>query len=244
MQIALLANGLLDEVTEFTRASAIRFPEEDSWAIDLAEQHLRLRGDVDAYLAVAEEFKATAPENWAALGDDLTWLYYRREGIALAEQHLDARRGDSYGGGAAFADMDHALLLRLEQRGEEAQVLADRALAYMVSEFPVEEGGYPWPPANLQFAEIAAVAGDRQTTEAYRGLVDISNHRWVWLRASVECHNGLIDALLGDAVTGWSKCEPYAGDPYLWETREYLQVSPFHQWLFGDAPAFQAYISD
>jgi len=244
MQLALLANGLLDEVTEFTRASVIRFPKEDSWAVDLADQHLRLRGDVDAYLAAAEELKATAPPIWGALGTELTWLYYRRGGIALAEQHLDAQRGDPDGAAAPFADMDHALLLRLEQREEEAQAVADRALAHTVSRYPVEEGGYPWAPANLQLAEIAAVAGDRQTAEAYRGLVDASNYPWIWLRAEVECHNGIVDALLGDAVTGWSKCEPYAGDPYLWVTREFLQVSAYHQWLFGDAPAFQAFISE
>ena len=243
LQLALLANGLLDEAADFTRASAERFPDDPSWEVDLAEQHLLLFADVDAYLAAAERLRER--DRWGDLGSDLTWLYYRRDGMAMAEKHLDARRGDTYGMGAVMADEDYAHLLRLEGRAEEAQVAADRALAFVTSEFPLDQGGITgFPIANLELARVAATAGDRETAAAYRELVDIEDYRWIFLQALAECRVGQLEAMLGDPVSGWSRCEPYVGDPYLWVTGDFLRVSPYDQYLFGDAPAFRAFVGE
>jgi TolB-like protein len=241
LRLALVANGLFDEAVEFTHASATRFPDDPSWEVDLVRQHLYLFGDVDAFLAAAETLRDS--DLWSDLGTDLTWIYYQRDGMAMAEKHLAARRSDSYDMGTAFADDDYAQLLRLEGRAEEAQVAADRALAFVTSEFPVDQGGMRgFPIHNLELARIAAVAGDRETAEAYLALVDIEDYQWIFLRAMAECRIGHLEAQLGNPVSGWSLCEPYADDPYLWVTREFLRVSPYHRWLFGDAPAFQAFI--
>ena len=143
---------------------------------------------------------------------------------------------------AAIADTDHALILRLEGREAEAQVLADRALAAIVERYPLDGDDPPAGIGSLYFAQVAAVAGDRETAEAYRALApSAESFPWVFLRARIECPYGELLALLGDAESGWARYAPYADDPYLCMSRAAMSASPFHRLLFQDVPAFQEF---
>jgi TolB-like protein len=240
--IALVANRNFNEAMAFTRASEARFPDDDSWEIERINQYFDLLGDVDGFLAAAKPLKADG--RWAELQENLSYLLYEREGLAAAEAHLEARRALDKVFDAAIADTDHALILRLEGRAAEAQVLADRALASILREYPLDEDDPPAGFGSLFFAQVAAIAGDRETAEAYRALApSAESFAFIFLRAMIDCPAGELDALLGDAESGWARYAPYADDPYLCSSRAAMQASPFHRLLFQDAPAFQEFIA-
>jgi TolB-like protein len=239
--VALVANRKYDEAMQFTRASEARFPNDDSWEILRIDQLFDLPGDVDGFLSAAKPLEADG--RWSELQENLTWLLYEHEGLAVAEAHLEARRADSPIG-AVFADMDHALILRQEGRAEEAQALADRALASIIQEYPLDGDDPPTGFGNLYFARVAAVAGDRETAESYRALApSADSFPFILLRAGIDCPYGVLLALLGDAESGWARYAPYADDPYLCASRAAMRASPFHRLLFQDAPAFREFIA-
>jgi TolB-like protein len=237
---ALVANREFDEAMAFTRASEARFPNDPSWEILRIDQIFDLLGDVDAFLAAAKPLETDG--RWSDLQENLSWLLYEHEGLAAAEAHLEARRANRDVLDSAIADMDHALMLRQEGRATEAQALADRALSSMMQEFPVDESDPSAGFGNLYIAQVAAVAGDHETARAYRALApNAESFSWVFWRALIECANGELDALLGDAAGGWARYAPYADDPYLCSSRAAMSASPLHRLLFQDAQAFREF---
>ena len=240
--IALVANRKFNEAMAFTRASESWFPHDESWKYLSIDQIFDLLGDVDAYLAAAKQLEAGG--RWSELQENLSFLLYEHEGLAAAEAHLEDRRANVDGFGLAIVDMDHALILRLEGRETESQALADRALARTLEEFPLDEDDPPAGLGSLYFAQVAAVAGDRETAEAYLALApSTESFTWIYLRARIDCPYGELLALLGDAEGGWARYAPYADDPYLCMSRAAISASPFHRLLFQDAPAFQTFIA-
>lgn len=236
--IALVANRKFNEAMALTRASESRFPDDDSWEILRIDQIFDLLGDVDAFLTAAKPLAADG--RWAELQENLSFLLYEHEGLAAAEAHLEARRANVNGFGLAIADMDHALILRHAGRETESQAIADRALARTLEEFPLE--GSRAGIGNLYFAQVAAVAGDRETAQAYRALApSTESFPWIFFRARVDCPYGELLAMLGDAEGGWARYAPYADDPYLCSSRAAMKASTFHRLLFQDAPAFREF---
>ena len=239
--LALLANRRLDEALEFTLASAARFPENDSWKKDAVRYKLDLFGDVEAYSEAGEKFRAEG--DWAAL-EHWSWIYYARGNLDLALAHLEALRGDDYDIGSAIADMDAALILRLEGREEEAQALAERAYAHMAQ-------AVDWTPSRNDLsrsfiflvAQSAAIAGKTEETERLLTLADRqARHPFFWVEALADVEHAYLLAFMGDPEAGWALLEPWADDPYVWGTRAYFRASPREQYLFGEVARFQEFI--
>lgn len=237
--LALETNRRLEEAMEFVEASAERFPENDSWRIDAAFYKLLWFGDVDAYLGAGEKLRAEG--HWAAL-DDLSWIYYARGDVDRTLAHLEARVGDDYDFASAFADMDGALILRLEGRHDEAQALAERAFAELVAQvegLPSESGKMP----ALIAAQAAAIA---QKTEEAKRLQMLASQQprypFFWIEALADVQHAYLDAYLGHPEAGWNRLELWADDPFVYATRAYLRVSPRDQYLFGEVSRFQEFI--
>ena len=49
--------------------------------------------------------------------------------------------------------------------------------------------------------------------------------------------------MTGDAKAGWARITPYVGDPYVL-TVEYAALNTLFRHLYGDVPAFQAFIAE
>jgi TolB-like protein len=238
--LALLANQRLSEAMEFIEASVERFSENDSWKLEVPFHQLLLFGDVEAYLEAGERLRAQG--QWAAL-DRLSWHYYARGDLDLALAHLEARRGDDYDFGSASADVNEALILRQVGRDDEAQALAERARAYMASvaeEIPTRH--HDWKEGVLFAAQAAALAGNTSEAVRLRALADEQVYNFFWMEARADTEKALFDAYMGDPEAGWEWLEPWADDPFVYATRAYLRVDPEIQLLFGEVPAFQAFI--
>jgi TolB-like protein len=238
--LALLANRRLEEAIEFIERCAERFPENDSWAIDAAFYKLELFGDVADYLEAAERLRAQG--RWAEL-EGLDWIYYARGDLDMALAYVEAYRGEEYDIGSALADMDGVQILRLEGRDEEAQALAERAYSHLASQVQAVPAQMVfWKEIVLFAAQAAALTGNPGEAGRLRSLADEQQHEYIWLEGRADVQEAYLDAYLGDPGAGWEKLEPWADDPYVFATRAYLRVSPFHQHLFGEVPRFQQFI--
>jgi len=240
--LALLANRRLEEAMAFIEASVERFPENDSWKIEAAQNKLVLFGDVEAYLEAGERLRAEG--GWAEL-TDLSWIYYARGDLDLALAHLEARRGEDYGFEPAMADMDEAQILRLEGRDEEAQELAERAYSDVAP-------AVDWALSQedqvkaiiLIVAQAAAIAQMAEEAARLQKQADQQpRHPFFWIEAMADVENAYLDAYLGDPEAGWKRLEPWADDPSVFATRAYLRVSPHMQQLFGEVTQFQKFIN-
>ncbi len=240
--LALEANRRLEEGMNFIEACAERFPENDSWRIDAAHNRLLWFGDVDAYLKAGEMFRAEGL--WGEL-DELSWFYYARGDLELALAHLEARRGEDYNVASAMADMDGALILRLEGRHDEAQALAERAFAELVSDgdHALVRGDFG-KVSTLGAAQAAAIARNTGEATRLRTLADQQpRHPFFWIEALADVEYAHLDAYMGDPDTGWERLEPWADDPFVFATRAYLRVSQRQKLLFEEVIRFQEFIN-
>lgn len=240
--LALETNRRLREAMTFLEASAERFPDNDSWRVDVADNRLKWFGDVEAYLKAGEKFRAEGL--WAEL-HDLSWLYYARGDLELALAHLEARRGEDYNFFSAMADFDGALILRLEGRDAQAQEWAERAFAGATSggDAALTRGVFGKAVALLA-AQVAAVAQKTEEAQRLRALADQQpRHPFFWIELLAEVEYAHLDAYMGDPEAGWKRLEPWADEPFVFATRAYLRVSPRHQALFGEVAAFREFIN-
>ncbi len=240
--LALEANRRFEEVIEFIQLCIERFPENDSWKVELADKKLLLFGDVEAYLEAGEKLR---PEGqWGAL-ENLSWIYYARGDVNLAMAHLEARRGEGYGDDSALADMDAAQILRLEGRDDEAQNVAERAYSYWapIVNIALSRGFWNTKRLILTAAQAAVIAQKPQEAIRLQTLSDQQERRaYFYPEALADIDMAHLYAYLGDPEAGWEKLEPWADDPYVFATKAYLRVAPHIQHLFGEVPGFQAFI--
>jgi TolB-like protein len=238
---ALVLNGQIEEGLAFIAEAVNRFPENSSLASRLASERLKFLGDVEGFLAYGERLREQG--RWGEGGGTLTWLLYGRGDLNAALEHADARQSDEYDWGAADADLDRALILRMEGRADEAQVAADRALGFWRSWI---EAGRPFPTTLTKVwyttaAFCAAVAGDLEAVAEYRASALNVPEKEFLNRNQMLFLDSQITALLGDPKAGWAMVVPILGS---WQgpTARLLAVHPFYRDLYGDAPGYQEYI--
>lgn len=241
LMFELRFNGFREEAIAVAEEGVKKFPEDASWQSLLAQYSLSLLGDVKSYLAFGEHLHEAG--DWASAGRELTWLLYGQGEVEKALEHAAARMHGEFGWNQMTAELDAALILRAEGRDDEAQAAADHALAFVKSKLESEQ---PFPNTNSQYwytraAYCAAVAGDLEAVTEYRASAIAATENDFIFQRLTAIRNAHIDALQGEAAAGWASIAPHLGPHYL--TAEYVAVSPFLRYLFGDVPAFQEFIA-
>jgi len=239
----LRSNGQVEEILVTLDNAARKFPEDPKWPSQVALARLFYLGDVKGYLAFGEQLRKE--NRWDEGLSVLTWMLYGHGDVQAALEHIDASMGDEYDWGDTGRDTDRVLILRMEGRENEAQIAADRALNFVKSWI---DEGRPFQTTTTKFwytlaAYIAAVAGDLEMVADYRQRAADADEDELFMAGRAVIIDAEIDALLGDATSGWAKVSVNEEMQIWYLTAEYAAVHPYYQYLFGDVPAYQEFIS-
>lgn len=242
--IALRLNGMVEETIALAEEGTAKYPEDNSWFTWLSRFRLHLLGDVEGYLAYGQILKRY--DAWYFAGSDLSWLLFGEGEVDTAIEHVESRIGErEYGWHPMAEELDKVMILQAAGRDSEAQAAADHAMDFIKSEL---DAGRPFPDSRIRYWYVwsslaAALAGDREAAAMYHEkALDAAEDGFINERLNIT-RMAQIDALLGEAATGWDKIVTAMEDGYPMITPEFAAVHPQYKYLFGEVPAFQAYVA-
>ncbi len=241
LMFALDANRLYDEEIALGEEAVRKFPEDESAAYTFAVLKLAQRRDIGAVLDYGRRFNSRSESGAASRVAIARFVTGDIEG-ALAWQ---ADRQSENPIMNAIGDAEKADLLQLAGRGAEAQAAAARSLA-VVSAAIAE--GRPAPRGEVaawyaRAGAIAALAGDRDKAAAWERKASAAQV------STIEEQMLLADALadlrrfMGDPEAAWriklKTVDVFTGTP----RGELLAFKPYYDKLYGQSPAYRAYMS-
>ncbi len=239
--LILRLSGRIEETLATIRRGREKFPDNADFENFDVYYTFILTGDAAPYLAYGERKRQNG--TWGDMSNVYAFLRLGQGDIESALQHCDARSAGEYGPNHVFVDTDRALILRAAGRDEEAQVAADRALAY-ADGWVNEDRAIPSDEPRRWYraaAYVAAIAGDVDKATAYRQLAESSPpNEYIHERQNDELA-AVTDALLGDAEAGWSRLQPQLGPQNLTPAR--MAEDAYFRLFFEDVPDYQEFVA-
>ena len=241
VMFALDANGLYDEEIALGEQGVQKFPEDESTAYTLAVVKLGRRRDIEAVLDYGRRFKIRSESEATANVSIARFVTGDIEG-ALA---VRAGRQSDNPAMNAVNDAEQADLLQVAGRAAEAKLLAARAFS-AVSAAIAE--GRPAPRGQVaawygNAASIAALAGNRERAaewerKAGAALVSSPEERVLLAASLSNMHRHL-----GDPEAAW-RFKSQTVDVFSGTAKgELLAFKPYYDKLYGQSPAYRAYMS-